>query len=58
MTKTTPKYRRNVVKNAIPLVGILCLILCVVVPAQSEELQFQIDSHWKEATSAGTMLFA
>ena len=50
--------RRDVVRNAIPVVGILCLILCGALPAHagtSEELQFQIDPHWKQANGAGNV---
>ena len=42
-------------RNAIPVVGILCLILCGSLSAraaQSEELSFQIGSGWKQANHA------
>jgi hypothetical protein len=46
---------RNVVRNAILAVGIVCLILCGGLPAraaQSEELHFHIDLGWKKANEA------
>jgi hypothetical protein len=43
------------VRNAIPVVGLCCVILCGAIPAraaQSEELNFQIDLGWKKANQA------
>lgn len=42
-------------RNAIPVVGVLCLILCGALPApaaRAEELNFQMDLGWKIANQA------
>ena len=55
MAGMTRQYRRNVVRNAIPVVGVLCLLIGVAMPARagtSEELNFQIELGWKKANQA------
>ena len=52
MTKMTRLLRRNVVRKAISVVGVLCLLICGALPASggtSEVLRFQIDGRWKQA---------